>query len=268
MFLSLMMTGALMLPQEPVQIPKLATAKAQLDQAKEAKKQSRGTKGAARVAALDQACEAFGAVMDHWPDSGVIVAEAAFRQGEIHRTLGRPGPAKGAFQTAVDQGKGTAFRVRGQLEIGHVHRRAAEFPKALKAYSAVLQMQEADVRYRNDAFEWTGKVQVQLEAWGKAAAAFRKWGDNAEGAAELVKAADLEALALLEAGQLPQAKARVAEVRSQAEDLAAEPSKEAARLRKALDRMKAPAAILAAEQAAAEAGGEASGAPAATGGPS
>ncbi|MBC8327933.1 MAG: hypothetical protein H8E31_04220 [Planctomycetes bacterium] len=239
------------LPQGPAEIPKLATAQAQLDQAKEVKKESRGTKGAARVAALDRACDAFGAVVEHWPESGRITGEAAFRQGEIHRTLGRPGPAAGAFLIAVEQGDGTAFAARGQLEIGHLHRRASEFPQALKAYSAVLGRKDADLRYRNDSYEWIGKVQTELEEWDQAAAAFRSWGDNAEGPEELVKAADHEALALLGAGKLAAAKARVVEVQAQVEDLAGEPSKEAGKLRKALDRMKAPAAISAAEKQAA-----------------
>ncbi len=261
MIVTLLLTAAALPQAPPVETPKLATAQAQLEQAKEVKKLSRGTKGAARVAALDRACEAFGDVVGLWPESGPVTAEAAFRQGEIHRTLGRPGPAKGAFLTAVEQGLGTPFAARGQLEIGHIHRRAAEFPAALKAYGAVLERKDADLRYRNDAYEWTGKVQVQLDHWGQAAAAFRKWGDNAEGPVELVKAADHEALALLGAGELAQAKARSLEVQAQVEDLAAEPGKEAARLRKALDRRKAPEAIAAAEAEAAASK------PAAVGGP-
>ncbi len=255
MILSLMLAAPLAAPltaQDPA-TPRLATAQAQLDRAKEVKKESRGTKGAARVAALDRACAAFGAVMEYWPEQGALTAEAAFRQGEIHRTLGRGGQAAGAFLVAVEQGAGTSFGVRGQLEIGHVHRRAGEFPKAIEAYSAVLDMPAASVRHLNDAREWTGKAHFELEDWPAAAKAFRAWGDDAEGPAELVKAADLEARALLRAGQLAQARARLSEVTAQAEDLAAEPSKEGTAVRKALDRMKAPEELSAAEAVAAAA---------------
>ncbi|RMH05266.1 MAG: hypothetical protein D6702_01015 [Planctomycetota bacterium] len=260
MILSFLMS-ALALPQEqaPAEIPKLATAQAQLDHAKEVKKESRGTKGAARAAALDRACAAYGAVLEYWPDSGAITAEAAFRQGEIHRTQGRPGPAKGAFLVAVEQGAGTRFAPRGLLEIGHIHRRAAEFPQALKSYAAVLKRQEASLRDRNDAFEWIGKVHLQLQEWPEAAQAFRSWADNAEGPVELVRAADLECQALAAGGDPATARRRFDEVTAQVEPLAAEPGKEAVRLRKALERCKAPAAIAAAEEKAAAASAAAAG---------
>lgn len=244
--------SALALPQADV--PKLATAQAQLDHAKEVKKESRGAKGAARVAALDRACAAYGAVLQFWPDGGPVLAEAAFRQGEIHRSLDRPGQASGAFLLAAEHGAGTQFQPRGLLEIGHLHRRAAEFPDALKRYEQILALEESDPRYRNDAREWTGKIRLELEEWPAAAAVFRAWGDNAENPVELVKASDLEALAWIGAAQLEKARARIVEVESQVEELAAEPTKEAEALRKALDRRKAPGALAAAEEAARESG--------------
>lgn len=243
-------------------VPKLPTPAAQLAHAKKVKAESRGTKGAARVQALEKALHAYQSVRQYWPKSGVIAAEAAFRRGEIQRTLGRPGLARGAFQEAIDQGTDTVFVPRSLLEIGHLHRRAAEFDQSILHYRRIQEIKAVPLRYLNDSREWLGKVYLELEQWQPAATSFREWATNAESPIGIVRAVDLEALAWVGAGDLEQANLRVQQVRQDLEGLAEEPTKEAAALAKALERMKAPAAILAAKrkqeaEARAKAGGTA-----------
>ncbi len=239
------------------EVPRMPTAAAQLAHAGRIRAKVRGTRGAARVEALEAALAAYRAVTEFWPDGGSVLAEAAFRRGEIQRTLGRPGEAIAAFQEAFDAGKGTGFRPRALLEIGHVHRRAARFEQALESYGRVLALEGVALRQRNDAREWTGKVHLQLGDWTEAAAAFAAWAANAESGPEIVRAADLEARAWIQAGELERAEEVLQRTRSSLESLAQEPGKEAEALRRALERMKAPDLLRETrERAAAEAAGE------------
>ncbi|TAH36812.1 MAG: hypothetical protein EYC70_07435 [Planctomycetota bacterium] len=222
------------------EVPKQPTAAAQLNYAKKVKSESRGTEGAERVAALQRALEAYAAVPRYWPDGGTLLAEAAFRRGEIHRGLGQAGAARGAFQEALDHGQGTDFVPRALLEIGHLHRREREMDAAVQAYQRVQALPGVNLRYLNDSREWTGKVQLDLAQWEAAASSFAAWAANAEGPVEVVRAADLEAKAWIGKGDLVRAENRIRAVQAQMEALASEPTKEAEELRSALERMKSP----------------------------
>ncbi|MFQ5748533.1 MAG: tol-pal system YbgF family protein [Planctomycetota bacterium] len=241
MFASLLVAGLALLQSGEIQ--KQPTAAAQLNYAKKVKGEARGTKGAGRIQALDRAILAYEAVANYWPDGGAILGEAAFRRGEIQRTLGRSGLARGAFQEAFDGGKGTVYASRALLELGHLHRRAGEFGQALKEYQKVAGLPNVRLRYLNDSREWIGKVEFKLGEWEKAAQAFAAWAANAESPVEVVRAADLEAQALLGAGKIDQADARIEKVRLDLGPLATEPTKEGAQLQKALERMKSPELI-------------------------
>lgn len=236
----------------PDEVPRMPTAAAQLAHAGKVKARGRGTRGAARVQALEAALAAYQAVGRYWPESGPVLAEAAFRRGEIQRTLGRPGAALGAFQEAFDAGKGTDFRARALLEIGHIHRRAARFQEALASYGRVLDLEGTALRYRNDAREWTGKTLLTTGRAAEAAAAFAAWAADAEDGPEIARAADLEARAWIEAGELDRAGEVLARTRQSLEPLADEPGEDGEAVRRALERMKAPALLEKARAAAAQ----------------
>lgn len=237
--LASLLLGALIVCQGG-EVPKQPTAAAQLVYAKRVKSESRGTEGAARAAALQRAAAAYAAVPQYWPDAGVILAEAAFRRGELQRSLGQPGAARGAFLEALDHGQGSEFAPRALLEIGHLHRRAKEMDQALEFYQRLLALPGASLHQLNDGREWTGKVQLDLGLWEAAAASFSAWAANAEGPVEVVRAADLEAKAWIQHGALDRAERRLNEVQAQMEPFSQEPTKEAEELRKALERMKSP----------------------------
>jgi tetratricopeptide (TPR) repeat protein len=238
MFVGLIL-GALPLLQG-VEIEKMESAVVQLRSAKTIKSESRGTKGAARVLALDKACAAYDAVVKYWPESGVLTAEAAFRSGEINRSLGRPGAAKGSFEVAFDQGEGSTFAPRAILEIGHIHRRVSEMDKALEYYGRLASIKGVPVRYLNDSREWAGKVHFEIGHWEKALDAFKQWSVNSEGPIEQVKAVDLQLRCLLELKQIDAGRALLAKTMEELTPLSEEPSKEGVRLKRALERMKAP----------------------------
>ncbi|MDP6942269.1 MAG: hypothetical protein QGH51_09625 [Planctomycetota bacterium] len=241
---------SLLLAQPSEGVEKLPTAEEQLLQAKAVKAESRGTKGEARVVALNKACEAYGAVLKFYPESGLITAEAAFRQGEIHRSLGRPGPAKGAFESAVDQGEGSGWEARGLLEIGHIHRRLVEMKDALLYYERVMKLENAHLRYKNDSREWTGKAHLKLGNWEAAIEKFVEWASNSEGPIEVVRATDLEVGAWIQLGKLGKAETRLSQLQEEMSSLAEEPTKESAALARALERMKSPGTLKKAQEEA------------------
>ncbi|HJM39333.1 MAG TPA: tetratricopeptide repeat protein [Planctomycetota bacterium] len=249
MFLGILMTS-LMLVEPGEGVEKYPTAEEQLLQAKKVKAEARGTKGEARVVALNKACEAYGAVLEYWPEAGLITAEAAFRQGEIHRGLGRPGPAKGAFESAVDQGASSGWEARGLLEIGHIHRRMAEMKDALLYYERALKLENVHLRYKNDSREWTGKVHLKLGNWEAAIGSFVEWANNSEGPIEVVKATDLEVGAWIKLGKLSKAETRLNQLQEEMGGLAEEPTKESAGLARAIERMKSPSLLIKAQEEA------------------
>lgn len=230
-------------------VARRASAESQLEHAKRVHASARGLAGIARLRALTRALEAYGAVGLHWPAPGPAAAEAAFRRGAIHRSLGAVGAARGAFLEAWDAGSGTPFAVRARLELGHLRRRAGELGAALAEYRAAQEHPGAALRYRNDAREWIGKVRLDLGEWEAAARAFAEWAGCAEGPAEIVRAVDLKARAWAGAGLVEAAEAEIARLRFEMQPLTIEPMEEAADLRRALEAMKAPRAIRAAKRA-------------------
>ncbi|HEX9792614.1 MAG TPA: hypothetical protein VGC54_01395 [Planctomycetota bacterium] len=227
-------------PAVQVAVPRQATASLQLAHAKTVRAAARGASGAARVEALQEAATAYQAVTDHFPGHGVVQAEAAFRRGEIQRALGRTGLARAAFLEAYDAGNGTDYAARGLIEVGHLHRRAAEFDQALAHYRKVREIPGVLLRYSNDSLEWECKALLRVGAFEEAGRVAALWSANAEGPLDVVRAADLEIQALVGMDALDRAEARLAQVQAQLEPFVQEPSKEAEQLRKALERMKAP----------------------------
>lgn len=221
-------------------VEKAGSAVAQLQHAKACKADARGTKGAARVAAMNKACQAYDAVVSYWPDSGVVTAEAAFRSGEINRTMGHIGVAKGRFEVSFDNGEGSTFASRALLEIGHIHRRESEMDKALEYYGRVAALKGAPIRYINDSREWAGKTHFELGHWEKSIVALEEWYKNAEGPIEQIKSVDLQVQCLINLQQPVKAQQMLDEVLENLSPLAEEPSKESAKLKRAIERMKAP----------------------------
>lgn len=254
LLITLMAAALPLLPGETV--PQLETASDQLVAAKQAKSATRGLKGADRIQAMEKAIAAYEAVALYFPEASAEVAEASFRVGEMHRTLGERGAAQAAFEAAFDAGEGIAFRPRALLEIGHLHRRTKEFEQAIHYYGRVVGLAESGAKYANDAHEWTGRTWMTLKDWDQALAAFSAWIAQAEGDLELVKASDWAARAEIAAGSLEAADKRILLLQQQLQEACLEPTKQAVALQKALGKLKSPALLEKARAKAASLGAE------------
>lgn len=223
---------------------KVESVEAQMDAAKQAKSDARGLKGIARLEQLKAAADAFQAVSRYWPKEKEAVAEACFRRGEVLRSIGEAGAARGAFEETVAVGQsGGEFRVRAYLELGHLCRRAFEHEDALVYYQKARDCKKVSLRYNNDGREWMTRLSLEIFAWKAARQAARDWEKHAEGPVEEVRARDAQILALLGAGDWRKAEKELEKLRKSMRRMASAPTREGTQLKKALDEMKAPKAI-------------------------
>ena len=212
----------------------------QMAKAKQCKKESRGLSGEARFEAMKKTIVAYRAVAIHWPGVGPIRAEAAFRRGEIHRTLGDRGAARGAFEEALDAGGKTPFGPRALLEIGHLHRRALEIGLAVRYYRQALNFRGVFLRQKNDAREWLSRTWLLAKDGPRAAMWGSRWRANAEDPREEARAGDLEIQAWLLADNFTQAETVWKQLQLRLLPLTQEPTKEAKALASLLARLKGP----------------------------
>ena len=213
-------------------------------QAKAAKSATRGLKGEARIQAMRVAAREYAAVARHWPEQKLLVTEACYRRGEILRSLGEGGAARGAFEDALEAAPaGSDFSVRALLEIGHLCRRAELHADAMAFYEKARDRKEVSLRYNNDGREWLARTHLAALAWKAAEVAAIDWAEHAEGPVEEVKARDRQLLALIGQKRLLAAGQLLAQVREEMQPLGAAPTKEGESVRKAVERMKAPEAL-------------------------
>jgi hypothetical protein len=113
-------------------------------------------------------------LMDASDDPGLSTsqAEVAFRAGEVLRARGEDGAARAAFRQAFEVGKGTGFRTRAQLELGHLQRRSQAWSSALDHYFELSHDESARREHRDAALYWQGVVWCELHEFD---AARRTW---------------------------------------------------------------------------------------------
>ncbi|MFG0320402.1 MAG: hypothetical protein ACF8XB_24235, partial [Planctomycetota bacterium JB042] len=74
---------------------------------------------------LEETVAAYRLVLERHGDQGDLCAEAAFRVGEIERTLGDALASRAAFEAAAARGgDAPRFAARAENELGHLARRA------------------------------------------------------------------------------------------------------------------------------------------------
>lgn len=226
------------------EVEKAESVEAQMAVARQLKSDVRGLKGIARLEQMAAAADAFQAVARYWPKEKEVVAEACFRRGEVLRSIGEAGAARGAFEEVVAVGqKGGEFRVRAYLELGHLCRRAFEHQDALAYYKKARECKKVSLRYNNDGREWITRLSLDIFAWKEARLAAQDWEKHAEGPVEEVKARDHQILALLGAGDWRKAEKELEKLRKSMRRMASAPTREGGQLKKALAEMKAPKAI-------------------------
>lgn len=220
-------------------VPRLETATAQLAHAASLRAAMRGKEGDARNAARRAAVEAYRAVKEYFAGDGRACAEAAFRAGELLRSADDNAGALAEFQVAKERGADSPYRVRAELEIGHIHRRAQEHEKALESYEAVLADPAASPGQRDDASYWTGHVHASEKRPEDARKAWQRVADHGEDPLDRIRAWDCIALSYLDSGDLEAAAGALEKCRESLAEVAAEETKLGERVRTALASMRA-----------------------------
>jgi len=223
--------------EDPVR--KCENAELQLKLATELRNALRGLEGAERAAAQARALAACRAVRQYFPNEGWACAEASFRDGELLRAAGDLAGAAAEFQAAREQKCESPFRVRALLEIGHLQRKAKEFPKALASYEAALGEQGATPGQRDEASLWAGAVYRELERPADARRVWQRVADAGEDPLDRIRAFDRIASLLVESGELEGAAGTLERCKEVLAGPAAEETRTGERVRSALANMRA-----------------------------
>lgn len=220
-------------------VPKLESAKLQLQQAAQARSVLRNASADERKSARSNAVRAYLAVRSYFPASTLECAEATFRAAELLRANGDGAAALREFQWVRDSGGESPFRVRALLEIGHIERRGKRFQPALSAYEGVLSSSAATARQKDDASLWLGTVYVQLERVEDARRVWQRVAETAEDPLDRVRAYDELACSAVERGDLEAAAGILERCRDALASVSAEETKLGERMRTALSGMRA-----------------------------
>ena len=216
--------------------PRLESARAQFEHARELKLSTRGRE---RMRRRLGAAEAYRSVRRHFPAQREVGGEAAFRAGELLRAGGEEARALDEFGIARELSAGGEFAFRGALETGHILRRRGDPSGALDAYLAVAADVHAAPRWRDDAAIWSGRVWYETNRVEEA----RRWWNRVAGGGEdprdRVRAYDQLALALVDEGELEGAAGMLERCRRELSDVALEETPRGERLRRALTNMRA-----------------------------
>lgn len=220
-------------------VPKLESARAQLEHADGLRRALRGIDEAVRADARRRAIDAYGAVRAHFGRDAAVCAEAAYRRAELLRQDGDLDSARADFRVARERGTGTPWRVRAALELGHLERRARRTAEALSAYEAVVADDAAAPGQRDDAALWAASVLADL---GRAADAVRTWkrvGEEGDDPLDRIRAFDAWAQNLVARGDLEGAAGVLERCRERLSDAAQEESRLGERVVAALAAMRA-----------------------------
>jgi tetratricopeptide (TPR) repeat protein len=219
-------------------IPRMESAKAQLEHAATLKKAVTGAEGEARDRARKMAIEAYRSVREYFGGDAPACAEAAFRAGELLRAADDMPGAQSEFAIARDRGEGTSFQVRAMMEIAHIDRRAKRLEKALDGYEAVVSDESSTVRQKDDAMLWAGRVYSDLERPKDARRMWQRVADKGDDPLDRIKAWDMMASMLVDQADLEGAAGLLERCREALADVAQEESKLGERVRSALSSMR------------------------------
>jgi hypothetical protein len=197
--------GATALASNAIAFASESSAKAQLDNARQMRRAATKKSGEERRAALAAAAVAYREVLTQNagnPAAGATCAEAAFRAGEIERSLGDLEGATSAFEAAVKHGKDAPqFGARGLSELGHLARRKQEWDVAIGFYQRVDKEYPGQTAEGARAATWIGKIEDRLCRHEDARKTWLAIGDRFPSQPILaIRAVDLAALDAIEQG--------------------------------------------------------------------
>jgi len=228
---------------EPRGVPHLASVPAQLAYARRAKAAMTGTEGRERMRRRWDAARAFVAVRSYFPGEPCAGAEATFRAAELLRGGGDLEQALRELGLARDLCTAGPFHARGVLEIGHLQRRLGRAREALDAYEELYAGDGVPRAVRDEATLWAGRVHQQAGRTEEARRLWERAAREAEDPVQRVRAYDELALVLIERGDLEGAAGMLERSRRALHEVAQERTPLGERVRGALGRMRAIAAL-------------------------
>lgn len=176
-----------------------SAAEAQLKIAGQTRRQAFKKSGEEKQAILEASLLEYRKIFEQFGEQQVTCAEAAFRVGEIERTLGNAAAARTAFEKVQEYVKSApTFAARALCELAHIARREQRIDDALATYQSVLERFPSEEEQAVLALTWVGKVE---ERRGKTEEARKAWLSIAERFPSkpipAIRAADLAALSAL-----------------------------------------------------------------------
>lgn len=223
------------------EVPKQESAAAQLVWAREAQVAVSGLRGEEKLAQQQQAVSAYRAVREYFPRARAVIAEAAFRRGELLRGMEEAGAARGAFEEVLEFAvAGTDWRPRALLELAHLSRREGRYATALVDYRRARDCPGASLRYRNDGREWITRVQITLCSWEAAERSAQAWRDAAESLVEEIMAIDREIEAMIGGRHFVRASRAIDALRERMGEHAKAPTSEGEAIATALESLRSP----------------------------
>lgn len=196
---------------------------------------------------LLQSVASYQEVLERFTDDPVACAEAAYRVGEIQRSLGDAPAARQAFEHSATLGAHEPrFAARACNELGHLARRAGDAEGAIRQYQRVMGEFAAQEPEGAAALTWIGKVEASRNRDAEASAAWLSVAERFPSQPiAAIRAADLAALAALARGDRAAATKIVDETRARFS--ADNPDQEfwSPKVDEAVARMKAPTRLAA-----------------------
>ena len=191
------------------------TAAEQLAIAKQVRRDANKKEPDEKRRILLAAADAYQVILDRFADDHVPCAEAAFRIGEIHRSLGDAARASQAFERVLDHGAHhERFAARALTELGHLARRAGRGDDAIGFYERAIDEYPQRTGEGATALVWIGKVEDRRGRREEARAAWLSVGDRFPSEpVRAIRAADLAALSALDDGDVKRAGKIVEETR-------------------------------------------------------
>jgi len=220
-----------------------AEGRAALAEASIAKRAAQKMEGDARSGALASVAERYAGIAGTEAFAAGERAEAAFRGGELLRTLERGDEADDQFARAVELGEssqdGREFAARGLLERAHLKRRGTDVEGALALYAEVGRRFADQRRSAAHARTWTGKLLLKAGRLDEAARHLLGFAEAyPEFAPEAVRNADLLAVAQAQSGDETAARDTIERLRRELEPLMAQGGKAAEEIQAALDGLR------------------------------
>jgi len=222
--------------------------RAALKDASAAKRAVKGLEDEEREQALLAVAARYEAIAERADYAVPERTEAAFRGGEILRTLKRMDAADARFAQAVTLGEDVqdarGFASRALLEQAHLLRRADDSEGALALYAEVGRRFADQRRSSAHAKSWTGKLLLRDGQLQQGADVLQAFADEfPEYATEAVRNADTVAVAWLESGDESAARTTLAWIQGRMDPLLAEGGRQAELIRQALERMRVTALL-------------------------